>query len=64
MKALSLLQLEEKRIALSVVLENKGKHLKIYYGPGFIDINYGWGYNMSIKAMEYILLEDMVKYYT
>ena len=62
-KVLSLIQPEEERIAFATDLESKGEHLKIYHGPGFIDIDCGCGYDMPIKALACIRLEDMVEYY-
>lgn len=63
-KVLSLIKSEEKKIAFAMDLENRGEHLKIYHGPGFIDIDCGYGYDMPIKALACIRLEDMVEYYT
>ena len=63
-KVLSLIKPEEKKIAFAMDLENRGEHLKIYHGPGFIDIDCGCGYDMPIKALACIRLEDMLEYYT
>ena len=52
-----------EKIAFAMDLENRGEHLKIYHGPGFIDIDCGCGYDMPIKALACIRLEDMVEYY-
>lgn len=62
-KVLSLIQPKEKRIEVAMGLEDRGEHLKIYHGPGFIDIDCGCGYDMPIKALACIRLEDMVEYY-
>ena len=62
-KVLSLIQPEEERIAFATDLENRGEHLKIYHGPGFIDVDCGCGYDMPIKKLACIRLEDMLEYY-
>lgn len=62
-KVLSLIQPEEKRIKHALDLENRGEHLNILYAPGFINLDCGCGYNMPIKALACIRLEDMVEYY-
>ena len=41
----------------------QGEHLKIYHGQGFIDIDCGCGYDMPIKNLACIRLEDMFEYY-
>lgn len=62
-KVLSLLEPEEKKMSFAMGLESRGEHLKIYYGPWFIDIDCGCGYDMPIKALACIRLEDMQEYY-
>lgn len=62
-KVLSLIKPEEKRAAFTAELENRGEHLKIYHGPGFIDIDCGCGYDLPIKAMACLRLDDMAEYY-
>lgn len=63
-KVLSLIQPEEKRINHALDLESRGEHLNILHAPGFINLDYGCGYDMPIKALTCIRLEDMVEYYT
>ena len=62
-KVLSMIQPEEKRIAYAMKLEDKGEHLNILHTPGFINLDCGNGYDMPIKALACIRLEDMVEYY-
>ena len=62
-KVLSLIKPEEEKIAFAMNLENRGEHLKIYYGPGFIDIDCGCGYDMPIRSLACIRLEDMIEYF-
>lgn len=62
-KVLSMIQPEEKRIAYAMELEDEGEHLKILHTPGFINLDCGCGYDMQIKALACIRLEDMVEYY-
>ena len=61
-KVLSLIKPEEEKIAFAMNLENRGEHLKIYYGPGFIDID--CGYDTPIKKLACIRLEDIAEYYS
>jgi len=63
-KVLSMIQPEEKRIDHALDLESRGEYLKILHAPGFINLDCGCGYNMPIKALACIRLEDMVEYYT
>ncbi len=62
-KVLSLIQPEEKRINYALDLESRGEHLKILHTHGFINLDCGCGYDMPIKALSCIRLEDMVEYY-
>lgn len=62
-KVLSLIQQEEKRINYALGLESRGEYLKILHAPGFINLDCGCGYDMPIKALACIRLEDMVEYY-
>ena len=62
-KVLSLINPEEKRAAFAADLENSGEHLRIYHGPGFMDIDCGCGYSMSIRALACLRLEDMKEFY-
>ena len=63
-KVLSMIQPEEKRIAYAKDLEDKGEHLEILHTPGFVNLDCGCGYNMPIKALACIRLEDMIEYYS
>ena len=62
-KVLSLIQPEEKRINYALGLESRGEYLKILHAPGVINLDCGCGYDMPIKALACIRLEDMVEYY-
>ena len=62
-KVLSLIQPDEKRINHELDLESRAEHLKILHTHGFINLDCGCGYDMPIKALAYIRLEDMVEYY-
>ena len=63
-KVLSMIQPEEKRVAYAMKLEGKGEHLKILHTPEFINLDCGCGYEMPIKALACLRLEDMQEFYT
>lgn len=44
-------------------LEDRGEHLRILHTPGFVNIDCGCGYDIPIKALACIRLEDIVEYY-
>ena len=44
-------------------LEAKGEHLTVLHTPGFIDIDCCCGYDMPIKALACIRLDDMAEIY-
>ena len=62
-KVLSMIQPEEARINYAISLEDAGDHLKILHTPGFINLDCGCGYDMPIKALACIRLDNMVEYY-
>lgn len=62
-KVLSLIQPEEARIAYAIDLEDRGDHLRILRTPGFIDIDCGCGYDMPIKVLACLQLENMEIFY-
>lgn len=62
-KVLSMNKPEEARIRYAIELGDKGEHLRILHTPGFVNIDCGCGYNMTIKALTCIHLEDMVEFY-
>lgn len=62
-KVLSMIKSEEARIRYAIELEDKGEHLRILHAPDFVNIDCGCGYNMPIKALSCIHLEDMVEFY-
>lgn len=62
-KVLSLIQPEEKRINHALDLESRGEHLKILHTHGFINLDCGCGYDMPIKALACLRLEDFQEFY-
>lgn len=62
-KVLSMIEPEEARIKYAMDLECRGEQLRILHTPGFVNIDCGCGYDMPIKALACIRLEDMVEYY-
>ncbi len=62
-KVLSMIQPEEKRIQYAMELEVKGEHLRILHTPGFINIDCGCGYDMPVKALACLRLEDAREFY-
>ena len=60
---LSLIQPEEKRINHALDLESRGEHLNILHAPGFINLDCGCGYDMPIKALACLRLEDFQEFY-
>lgn len=62
-KVLSMIKPEEARIRYAVELEDKGEHLRILHTPGFVNIDCGCGYDMPIKALACLRLEDMQEFY-
>lgn len=62
-KVLSMIKPEEARIKHAIELEDKGEHLRILHAPGFINIDCGCGYDMPIKALACLRLEDMQEFY-
>lgn len=63
-KVLSLIEPQIERLNLAIALEDKGDHLKILHTPGFINLDCGCGYEMPIKALACLRLEDMQEFYT
>ena len=63
-KVLNLIEPQIDRLKLMFELEDANNHLKILHAPGFINLDCGCGYDMTVKAMACIRLEDMVEYYT
>ena len=63
-KVLSMIKPEEARIRYAVELEDKGEHLRILRTPGFVNIDCGCGYDMPIKALACLRLEDFQEFYT
>ncbi|MBQ9149021.1 MAG: fructose-bisphosphatase class III [Oscillospiraceae bacterium] len=54
---------DEKEAAYIKEVEEREDHLRIFHGPGFIDIDCGCGYDMSVKALACLRLEDMKEFY-
>lgn len=62
-KVLSMTKPEEKRVQFVMEIENREEHLDILHTPGFINIDCGCGYDMLLKALACIRLEDMIESY-
>jgi serine/threonine protein phosphatase 1 len=62
-KVLSMIKPEEARIRYAVELEDKGEYLRILHTSGFINIDCGCGYDMPIKALACLRLEDLSEFY-
>lgn len=62
-KVLSLIQPEEKRIAYVIDLENQGERLKILHTAGYINLDCGSGYDIPIKALACLKLDDLTDFY-
>jgi len=63
-KVLSMIQPEGKRFAHAMELEAKNEHLKILHTPGFINLDCGCGYDMPIKALACLRLDDLAEFYS
>lgn len=44
-------------------LEREGRHMTVYHGAGFIDIDCGCGYPIACSALACLRLEDMKEFY-
>lgn len=53
---------EGREAAIASMLE-RGEHLKIFHGAGFLDIDCGCGYDLPLKALSCVRLEDMAEFY-
>ena len=62
-QVLNMIQPEEKHREYSLELENRGEHLKILHTPAFINLDCGCGYDIPIKALTCLRLEDMREFY-
>ena len=62
-KVLNMITNEKARIKHAIELEDKGKHLKILHTSGFVNIDCGCGYDMPIKALACLRLEDFQEFY-
>ena len=62
-QVLNMIQPEEKHREYSLELENRGEHLKILHTPAFINLDCGCGYDMAIRALACLRLEDMGEFY-
>lgn len=63
-KVLSLIEPQMERLRHAIDLEDRGDHLKILHAPGFINLDCGCGYDMPIKALACLRLEDFQEFYT
>lgn len=62
-KVLSMIKPEESRIRYAIELEDKGEHLRVLHTPGFVNIDCGCGYDLPIKALACLRLEDLREFY-
>lgn len=60
---LEFIQPESEQEKFAQELESNGDHLKILHASGFTDIDCCCGYNLPIKALAGIRLEDMEEFY-
>ncbi len=60
---LELIKNEDEQNEFAKALEARGEHLRVTHTPGFIDIDCGCGYDIPIKALACIRLEDMAEAY-
>ena len=63
-KVLSMIESQLERVLYAGELEDAGEHLKILHAPAFIDMDCGCGYDMPIKALACLRLEDYQEFYT
>lgn len=54
---------EEEEEAYIKEIEEQGEYLQIVHAPGFIDIDCGCGYDIAVKALACLRLEDMKEFY-
>ena len=62
-KVLSMNKSEEARIRYAIELENIEEHLKIVHAHGFVNIDCGCGYDMPIKVLACLRLEELQEFY-
>ena len=62
-KVLNLFAPQMERLTHAIELEDAGDHLKILHTPGFINLDCECGYDMPIKALACLRLEDMIECY-
>ncbi len=60
---LELIETETEQNQFAMELEARGEHLQVMHAAGFIDIDCGCGYDIPIKALACIRLEDMAEFY-
>ncbi len=60
---LELIETEKEQNQFAEELEARGEHLRVTHTPGFIDIDCGCGYDIPIKALACIRLEDLAEFY-
>ena len=58
-----LIEPEEAKYEYVAELESREDHLQICHAPGFLDIDCCCGYDVPIKAMACMRLEDMKEFY-
>ncbi len=60
---LELIENEFEQNQFAMEMEARGEHLRMTHTPGFIDIDCGCGYDIPIKALACIRLEDLAEFY-
>ena len=60
---LSLGHTKEERERLADALQARGEHLRIFHGPGFVDLDCGCGHDLPVKALACLRLVDMAEFY-
>lgn len=63
-KVLNLIQPEEKRIDYAIKLEDNGEHLKMLHTQGYINLDCACGYDIPIKSLACLRLDDLTEFYS
>ena len=54
---------EAEELSYCEALANRGEFMRIFHGPGFIDVDCSCGYPIPAAALACLRLEDMMEYY-
>ena len=63
-KVFNLIQPEEKRIDYAIKLEDNGEHLKMLHTQEYINLDCACGYDMPIKSLACLRLDDLTEFYS